>query len=59
MLIIVLRSDYFHQELYDTVEQLSKERIEGLMKASALTVCGYILTALFNYSYQVSFQPMP
>ena len=42
-------SDYFHKELYDTVEQLSKDRIEGLMRAGSLTVCEHILTAVFNY----------
>ncbi|KAF8502088.1 SNF2 family N-terminal domain-containing protein [Russula emetica] len=33
------------RELYDTVEQLSKELIKGLLKTSGLTACGYILTA--------------
>ena len=34
LLNLHILSNHFHQELYDTVEQLSKERIEGLLKAS-------------------------
>jgi hypothetical protein len=54
LLNFCILSNHFHQELYDTVEQLSKERIEGLLKASSdqssLAVGGfsYCIVQLFT-----------